>query len=276
MLEDVITLIKTNEKLFTNRETELAKFIVENAEKVIYMTITELADELKIGQGTIVRFCQKLGFSGFHPFKIALAKSLGQTSEECQETKNLIDLVRQNHIYAIEETSKFLITNEEIVRECAHKIANCRRLYLLGVGASGVTAMDAFYKFMRIGVDTRYNQDPHLLAMWLSECNEKDCALAFSQSGSTAIVVDMAILAKKNGSCVIAVTAYARSPLAEHANFVLLTSIRESPFQSGAIRSKIAQLHVLEVLFEQTKYLLSNKADEATKRTAMAVEKWIY
>ncbi|MCS7175752.1 MurR/RpiR family transcriptional regulator [Pseudothermotoga sp.] len=276
MSEDIVTLIKTNEKIFTNREAELAHFVLENAERVIYMTITELADELKIGQGTIVRFCQKLGFSGFHPFKIALAKSLGQSSEENHEIESLIDVVRRNHIEAIEETSKLLSVNEKIVRECATRIATCRRLYLLGVGASGVTAMDAFYKFMRIGIDARYNQDPHLLAMWLSECNEQDCVLAFSQSGSTAIVVDMANLAKHNGSCIIAVTAYARSPLAEHANFVLLTSIRESPFQSGAIRSKIAQLHVLEVLFEQTKFLLSDKAIEATKRTAMAVEKWIY
>ncbi len=267
--------MKINWLHFTKKEQELANFVMNNAQKLVYMTITELAEELHVGQGTIVRFCQKLGFSGFHPFKIALARSVGQREQE-KETNNLISLVRQNHIEVIEETSKLLSLNEQIIKECSKRIATCRKLFLLGVGASGITAMDAFYKFMRIGIDVRYSLDTHILAMSLSESNEQDCVLAFSQTGSTALVVDMAEMAKKNNSCVIAITAYSRSPLTKYADYVILTAIRESPFQSGAIRSKIAQLHVLEVLFEQTRVLILNRAEEATKRTATAVEKWIY
>ncbi|MGB9789531.1 MAG: MurR/RpiR family transcriptional regulator [Thermotoga caldifontis] len=276
MIENVEALIRANHHRFTKKETALARYILENPEKVVYMTITELTDELKLGQGTVIRFCHKIGFPGFHAFKIALAKTLGQQAHEEVKVESLILEVKQSHIQAIEETSKLLSANESVVRSCAEKIATCRRLYLLGVGASGVTALDAFYKFMRIGVDVRYTNDPHMLAMLLADCNEKDCVLAFSQSGSTALVVDLAALAKKNGACVVAVTGYSKSPLTRFSDFVLLTSIRESPFQSGAIRSKIAQLHVLEVLFEYTKSLLGLRADEATKKTASAVEKWIY
>lgn len=276
MVEDVEMLIKTSQHRFTKKELLLAEFVLNNPEKVVYMTITELTDELQIGQGTVVRFCQKIGFSGFHAFKIALAKNLGQQIRQEQEIGNSILAVKQNHIQAIEETSRFLCANVDIVHRCAEKIATCARLYLLGVGASGVTALDAFYKFMRIGIDVKYTQDPHMLAMLLAECGEKDCVIAFSQSGSTAVIVDLAALAKSKGACIIAVTGYSRSPLAKYADFVLLTSIRENPFQSGAIRSKIAQLHVLEVLFEQTKSLLGPRADEAMKKTATAVEKWIY
>ncbi|HOJ88795.1 MAG TPA: hypothetical protein PLP64_07020 [Pseudothermotoga sp.] len=43
-----------------------------------------------------------------------------------------------------------------------------------------------------------------------------------------------------------------------------------------SIRSKIAQLHVLEVLFEKTRVILGPAALEATNKTAEAVEKWIY
>jgi len=275
IMEDVRTIIKVNQKQFTEKENKLAQFVIENAGRIIDMSITEIADEIGVGQGTVVRFCQKLGFSGFHPFKIALARSLGRQEEQTDDS-DIVSMVKENHIKAIEETSKLLKLNQQIVYQCAEKISQCRSLYLLGVGASGVTALDAYYKFMRIGVDVKYMPDPHLLVMTLSKCDERDCVLAFSQSGSTAIVVDMAQLAKQNGACVIAITGYNRSPLTRYADFVLLTAIRENPFQSGAIRSKIAQLHVLEVLFEQTKMLLSDKARENIDRTARSVEKWIY
>jgi DNA-binding MurR/RpiR family transcriptional regulator len=273
---DVQTIIKANQKQFTKKENELAQFVIDHPDEVIHMSITEIVDELRIGQGTVVRFCQKLGFSGFHPFKIALAKSLGRQEEASEGSKDMLAMVKEDHIKAIEETSKLLKLNEKVVYQCAEKISNCRRLYLLGVGASGVTALDAYYKFMRIGVDVKYMLDPHFQAMSLSGCNEKDCVVAFSQSGSTAVVVDMAQIAKQNKACVIAVTGYNKSPLTFYADFVLLTAVRENPFQSGAIRSKIAQLHVLEVLFEQTKLLLADKAKQNVDRTARSVEKWIY
>lgn len=275
MAQDVLLLIKTNQRQFTEKERKLAEFILNFPEKVIDMSITELSDTLNIGQGTIVRFCQKVGLSGFHPFKIALAKSIGQQGEAI-ESQDILTQVYMEHVKAIEETSKLLNERKDIVTLCAQKIANCRRLYLLGVGASGITALDAFYKFLRIGIDTRYTIDSHLQAMNLSHCNEKDCVLAFSQSGSTSVIVDMASYAKKCGACVIAITGYNRSPLTAFSDYVLLTSVRETPFQSGAIRSKIAQLHVLEVLFEKTRAILGPAALEATNKTAEAVEKWIY
>ncbi|AEH50429.1 MurR/RpiR family transcriptional regulator [Pseudothermotoga thermarum] len=274
-MEDVQTIIKVNQRLFTKKEKKLAEFVITHPEDVIDMSVTEVADTLGIGEGTVVRFCQKLGFTGFHAFKIALAKSLGK-QEELARSNDILNIVKENHIKAIEETSNLLKLNEKIVYQCAEKIANCRRLYLLGVGASGVTALDAYYKFMRIGIDARHMMDPHLQIMDLSSCCEKDCVLAFSQSGSTAVVVDMAKLAKQNGACVIAITGYNKSPLTSYADFILLTAIRENPFQSGAIRSKIAQLHVLEVLFEQTCLILSDKARKSIDRTARAVEDWIY
>lgn len=275
MVQDVFLLIRTNQRQFTEKEKKIAEFSLNNAEKIIDMSITELADELNIGQGTIVRFCQKLGFSGFHPFKIAVAKSLGRKGDE-HESEDLLSMIYTEHIKAIEETSKLLSERKDVVKQCAQRISSCRKLYLLGVGASGITALDAFYKFLRIGIDVKYAIDSHLQAMNLSDCNEQDCVLAFSQSGSTSVVVDMASYAKQNGSCIIVITGYNRSPLTAFADYVLLTSVRETPFQSGAIRSKIAQLHVLEVLFEQTRMILGQRAIDATNKTAEAVEKWIY
>ncbi|HCZ06860.1 MAG TPA: MurR/RpiR family transcriptional regulator [Thermotogae bacterium] len=269
---DIRVIVNAHWKIFTTKERKVAEYTLNFPEKVVYMTITELSDELKVGEGTIVRFCQKLGFSGFHPFKIALAKSL--QNEPVSAKDDLISKLAHEHMQVIQETSNLLKRKD--VEKAAGKIIVSRRVYLIGVGASGITALDAFYKFLRIGIDVRFNMDSHLMAMWLAESSTNDCLLAFSQSGSTSVVVDMVSSAKKNGTFVIAVTSYTRSPLTEYADIILLTPTKETPFQSGAIRSKIAQLHVLEVLFEMVRSKLGSSAEEAIARTASAVEKWIY
>jgi len=277
MGEDLITLLNLYRELLTKKEQLIAKFVIENQNEVIHMSITEFAETLKVGEGTVVRFCQKLGFDGFHSFKLFLAKTAGRDDKKNEELNNdVFTVLKINHISTIEQTSELLRKSKETIEKCADLIARCRKLYTIGVGASGATALDAYYKFMRIGIDAFFSQDQHLTAMKLSMSNEKDVVLAFSQSGSTSVIVDLAKIASENKTPVIAVTGHKRSPLTLIAEYIILTPIREAPFESGAIRSKISQLHVLEVLFELTKARLDKSAQDAIISTARAVEKWIY
>jgi len=62
IMEDVRTIIKVNQKQFTEKENKLAQFVIENAGRIIDMSITEIADEIGVGQGTVVRFCSETWF----------------------------------------------------------------------------------------------------------------------------------------------------------------------------------------------------------------------
>ncbi|WP_448378887.1 MurR/RpiR family transcriptional regulator [Fervidobacterium sp.] len=278
MAEDMFTILSYKHGALTKKEEIIARYVLENAEEVIHMSITELSELLHVGEGTIVRFCQKLGFEGFHSFKIFLAKSIpnGKNENEIFSSEDILSKIKSNHVNAIEKTYELLKSSKDILAKCAEKIATCNKLYTVGVGASGATALDAYYKFMRIGINTFFSQDPHLAAMEIATSKSEDVLLAFSQSGSTSVIVDLAKLAKENRVTVIAVTGHMRSPLANVADYVLLTPIREAPFESGAIRSKISQLHVLEALFEMTKQNIKAEADLCIQKTARAVQKWIY
>jgi len=278
MAEDVFTILSYKHGALTKKEEIIARYVLENAEEVIHMSITELSELLRVGEGTIVRFCQKLGFEGFHSFKIFLAKSIphGKGENEIFSSEDILSKIKANHVNAIEKTYELLKSSKDVLTKCAETIATCNKLYTVGVGASGATALDAYYKFMRIGINTFFSQDPHLAAMEIAISKSEDVLLAFSQSGSTSVIVDLAKLAKENHVTVIAVTGHMRSPLANVADYVLLTPIREAPFESGAIRSKISQLHVLEALFEMTKQNIKVEADLCIQQTARAVQKWIY
>jgi RpiR family carbohydrate utilization transcriptional regulator len=277
MVEDLLTLLSSQRGVITKKEKIIAQYVLDNPEEVIHMSITELSELLNVGEGTIVRFCQKIGFEGFHSFKIFLAKNIPNSKgeNEALSSEDILLQIKNNHVNAIAQTYEILRSSKDTLTECAELISKCKRLYIIGVGASGATGLDAYYKFMRIGIDTFFTQDSHLAAMALASATSKDVLLAFSQSGSTSVIVDLAKLAKDNNTKIIAITGHKRSPLGDVADYIILTPIREAPFESGAIRSKISQLHVLEALFEITKQNVK-EADRYIHQTARAVEKWIY
>lgn len=279
--ENVILLIETMKNSFTKTEKKICDFVLRETQRIVYMSLTEFSDELNVSEGSIVRFCQKLGYSGFHPFKIALAISLNKSplaykdfEISPKEVDKLKDYITARYVEVIKETSEFVSTR--ILQESAKAILSAKKILISGVGASGITAQDAYYKFMRIGLNCLLTSDVHLQAMMTSQLSNGDALLAFSQSGSTLEIVDIASLAKKEGVKVIAITGYARSPLAKSADYVLLTPTRETPFESGALRSKIAQIYVLELLFMAVYLNMKESARENIEKTANAVSKWIY
>ena len=50
--------------------------MVENPEKVVHLSLTEVSRRAQSGQASVVRLCHQLGFEGFTDLKLALAADL--------------------------------------------------------------------------------------------------------------------------------------------------------------------------------------------------------
>ena len=57
---------------YNETDIRIYKYIVSNFEKIQYITIRELAEELQVSTSTILRFCNKNEFTGYGEFKEAL------------------------------------------------------------------------------------------------------------------------------------------------------------------------------------------------------------
>lgn len=69
-----IYLINEHYPLLTKSERKVADFILNSGESIIYSTMNDIKTKANVGDATIIRFCQKLGFSGFSDLKIEIAK----------------------------------------------------------------------------------------------------------------------------------------------------------------------------------------------------------
>lgn len=274
-------LINSYYPSLTKSEQKVATVVLEQMEKVLYYSVTDLADVSEVGETTVLRFCRKIGLKGYQEFKLAIAKDLSSISHEKESAVSdenkpagLVASIADNTKNAIDETMNKL--DKETLNEIIELLLKAKSIQFFGVGTSGLTALDAKNRFLRFGFRSDAVIDPHLQSMTAATLGEEDVVIGLSVSGSTKDTIDSLKVAKDNGAKVIAITYYARSPITKLADLVLLSGGKESPLEGGSLAAKIAQLFVIDLLctglaVKQKDYSLSMK-----EKTARAVIEKIY
>lgn len=265
----------------TRTEKKIADVIQQDPEAVVYITLTDLAEKAGTGETSVLRLCRKIGFKGYQEFKLSLAQDLvvpvrnvHSEIEETDDIRSMAAKITAENTKAIENTLNMLDTAQ--MERAIDAIGAARKIYFFGVGSSGNTALDAKYRFMRLGYDTEAVIDPHMMAMNAALMRDGDVVFAVSTTGSTKDIVDAVRLAKEKSVFLICLTSHLRSPLTQYADVVLLSKSRETPLQGGAFSSKLSQIHVLDILSTATAIRFKDKAYEALGRTSKSVLEKIY
>jgi DNA-binding MurR/RpiR family transcriptional regulator len=239
-------------------EQRVGLCVLEHPRKVVQCTITRLAQECDVSESTIVRFCKSLGLEGYKEFRIAIAQELGAMEPELvspeleasPEIKSLAHSVFSNNIRALEATLAGL--DMDAVSRAIDALAEAKRVDFYGAGPSNVVAMDAYIKFMRIGMATGFNGNTYLQAVSAAALTERDVAVAISYSGSTRDTIDALTIAKNAGATAVAITNFNDMPICEVADIVICTHADEELFRGGTMASRTAQLGVIDLIFAGT------------------------
>jgi DNA-binding MurR/RpiR family transcriptional regulator len=253
---------------------KIARYVQDNPEKLLYQTVVEVADGSGSSEASVIRFCRDLGFSGFQEFKLALASDLAASpvglgpQDNPQTPEEALEYVSHHCKQALEDTYRLLDLKQ--VNKAVYLILQAQRIDIYGVGASGVTAQDFAYKFMRLGYATQAQPDAHMAAMAAATLDKKALAIGVTRSGTTIDTVKAMEIAKHSGAPTIAITQRTKSPVARFADVVLVTSVAESPLTGGSVTAKMGQLLVLDLLYTLVAIRRKQAADFIA-RTAAAV-----
>jgi RpiR family transcriptional regulator, carbohydrate utilization regulator len=226
----------------------IAESVLENPDRLLTQTVTELAESAGSSDASVIRFCRDQGFASFQAFKLALATELARTA--------LPDVGQSGHdagiveraVTALRETQDML--DPAAIAGVTKRLVAARRILLFGVGASAITVHYLQYKLARLGLSAIAHQDPHMAAMAAVALTANDVVIAVSSSGSTFDAVRAAERAHQAGAFLVAITNRIRSPLTAFADVVLLAASAETPLTGGAFASKISQFLIVDILFE--------------------------
>lgn len=265
----------------TKAEKKVADAVLEDSESAVHYSITELSEKAGVGETSVMRFCRKLGFSGYHEFKLSIAltvfnapRSVVGEFEESDDTQSIINKITAYNSQVITNTKELI--HAEALQTAANILLSGKKIHFYGVGSSGITAMDAYYRFMRIGLSVNAQWDAHIIAMSAALLGKDDVVFGISTSGSTRDLVDPIKNAKRNGATVICLTSNAKSPITKYSDSILLVPSKESPLQGGALSTKIAQIHALDILSNIVISQSKESTAESIKKTANAVADKLY
>ena len=69
-------------KSFNQLEMDVYNYIISNEEKVVYMKVRELAEEVHVSTTTILRFCKKVGCEGYSEFRLKLKQEVNSKEQK--------------------------------------------------------------------------------------------------------------------------------------------------------------------------------------------------
>lgn len=255
---NIIERIHASYYQLTAAEKKVADYVLAQREQILFMSITQLADECGVADATISRFCRSLQMKGFNAFKLELAQytapaRVQQSSQ--QDTDTLMgrsqEVGRLAH-EAVEQTVQLLQPHQ--IKKAVALIEKAQRIMCFGSGSSMILAHECANMFSTVTGKFFAVADTHTQISTVATMSTDDIIFLFSYSGATTGGIEMLELARSRGVKTILVTRFSKSPAAKLADVVLCCGSNEGPYQFGSVPAKIAQLVVIDFLFQEYCY----------------------
>lgn len=276
----ILDTIGSLQNSLTKTEKKIAQAILSQPDLLSQCSLSEVAHQLDVGEATFIRFCRTLGFKGYTDFKLDLAIELATQQKESSvlldtdvaenDTPKEIAIKLQatlNNVIA--ETVNLL--NYDELQQVVAEMRSANRIFLFGVGSSGLTAEDAKHKLMRIGLQTDAVTNNHFMYMQASLLKEGDVVIGISHSGYSEETTKALRIAQENQAKTVAITHNLRSPITEVADYVLINGNRQGQMQGGSIGTKTTQLFVLDLIYTLLVQAEPEKAIQQKQKTLSVI-----
>ena len=228
---------------------KLGNFIITEPQRVLYLTITELAKESGTSEASVTRLCRHLSCKGYTEFKMALALDIQQQQPDTPDGGDGIDELVEESVQAMRDTGKFI--NREVLKEAGLALHKAATIQIYGVAASAITGDYLHYRLLRLGKSALLFNDMHRAAMNASTVKEGDMVIAISSSGSTKDLLHVVKVAKKQKARILMLSNTLSSPIGKLADMLLVAARPEGPLSAGSLSAKVGAMLLVEVLMRE-------------------------
>ena len=245
---------------FSSSEKMIAKYILDNGEDILNLSVKELAKQTYTSPATIVRLCHKLGLAGYSDFKIKYSAEL----QFDKKSKKRVDVnfpfsqddsnsqiayrIASLHQEAIEDTLSLVDFNQ--LDKIVNALDQAQKIYIFGNGNSLLAGLDFQHKMMRIGKMIEIRTHAGEQGFLADTCNQDDLAIIISYSGETSEMIEIAKFLKSVHVPILGITSIGDNQLSKYCNYIMNTGSREKIFSKIApFSSKTSISYLLDLIF---------------------------
>ncbi|MDE6974569.1 MAG: MurR/RpiR family transcriptional regulator [Lachnospiraceae bacterium] len=224
--ERVITNMKGVYGSLTNIEKIIADFFLKGPD-IKDLSAQSVAAHLFVSSASLTRFAQKCGYTGYRQFifdyqqnrvwkdKPAFSESGGYIFQMLSIYQNLLDETR--HLF-----------DEEKIKHLCARFASSSRVFVYGIGSSGLVANEIQMRLMRLGLNIYSITDGHLMEMNSVIVDGNCLVMGLSLSGKTAEVLKSLKAAKAAGASTVLITALKSAKLDSFCDEVIRVAATEN------------------------------------------------
>lgn len=256
---------------FTNLEKEVARYVLENLERIPGMSSKELAEASFTSKATVVRLSQKLGLAGYLDFKLKLVEEINQKNRLSQMLEgepitgksSYSDIIHTLPVlYDKAVTNTRLALDKNAVNRINQVLQRAECVDFYGTGISYILAQSAVFKFATLGLEcSAYESiNAHYLA---ARKNKKTVAFLISFTGANRTVIRIAkYLREATGNYVVGLAGPHSQVLRKWCHEIVEIPNRDSLLSLDVITSFSAVTYVLDIFFS---LLLAKRYEEHAK-----------
>lgn len=255
MSQNILRLIQKKLSELPQSEQKIGKIILKNPTDIIQMSAAELAKKADSSAAAVIRFSHSIGIKGFTELKLLLSAQSSHFQEMIhtdilpdEGIEQIKKKFYRNTTDVLEETNSSL--DNELIEKTADWLADSPSIFVYGLGASHIVAMDIKQKFTRVGKQVFSSQDQHSMAASMAVAEEASVYIGISNSGEKKEGLVLMKLAQELGLHTISLTKETDNSLSLLAEVALKTAdTKEAQQRSAATTSLLSQLFAVDIIF---------------------------
>lgn len=245
--------LKDSKKLISDIQTQytrlskgqklIAQYILNNYDKVAFMTACKLGETVGVSESTVVRFANALGYSGYPKLQAALQELIKnklttvqrvEMANDYSDENTTLNKILKGDIDNIRETLEEI--DGEAFQEAVSRLLKARKIYILGMRTSFVVAQ---YLGFYLGIIL---DNVHTVRMDMGDAfeqivriGEDDVVIAFSFPRYSKKSFQLVKYAKEKGAHVISITDSLFAPIASVSDNTLIVKSNMASFVDSLV-----------------------------------------
>ena len=181
-------LMSAHEAEFTKSDEIIRDAVLNNPELIIKYNIITIAETIDVSKSAILRFCKKLGYSGFSDFKFDMSRFIHSGAHEEKQHESTVEEVLdilEKSIHSLR-----LAISPQTLHDLAIDICKARTIRLFGIMSSGIAAKQLMYRLFKVGIPSQAIDDYFIINEMNSCASKDDLHIFFSASGNSFDIVN--------------------------------------------------------------------------------------
>ena len=212
---------------FSPSHRRIAAFLMQNRQKAMFMTASEIARELQVSESTVFRFATALGYRGYPELKSALREKVYENRsvpervhafEPSSEEEHFVRRVLQDDM---ENIGKAIYSvDEAAVDALAEQILKARSVHCICERSSRVLGEYAHF-YLSWFLPHIHLLEPFYAVERVANLGAEDMVLGFTFNRCIQATVELLAMAKKRHIVTGVVTDCISSPAAQWADYLV-------------------------------------------------------